>query len=155
MRGVYTFNVQASGIADARTLILFEVPSNMCAEILSASITDLTYDTSEQLEAGLFRVSALGAPTFDAIANVEKHEQGDATNSVVASGSISTTSAEPTYQTTPIDRQGFNNLAGYKYDPIPEERPVISPSTHVGLRLLETPTSSSFSAQIILREIGG
>ena len=155
MRGVYTINVQASSLADARTLLFVEAPSNMCFEILSASITNLDNATSEQLEAGIFRVSNSNSPSFDGAANVEKAESGDAAMSVTASGTVNGTANEPTYQTTPIDRKGFNNLGGYYYDPIPEERVVISPNDSVGLRLLETPAATSFSVQMKIREMGG
>ena len=60
------------------------------------------------------------------------------------------------YSASAIDRQGFNNLAGYFYNPIPEEKPIVSPSAAIGLRLLSIPsTGFNASVQITYREIGG
>ncbi len=49
----------------------------------------------------------------------------------------------------------FNNLGGYNYDPIPEERPVVSPGSFVGLRLTSPSiTQAHINAEIVYREIG-
>jgi hypothetical protein len=90
---------------------------------------------------------------FQGSALNQKHENLDP--STVASASGYVLSGEPTYNTNPIDRQGFNNFGGYNYDPIPEERPVVPPGGFIGLRLTgATITSGHVNAEIIYREIG-
>jgi len=152
MRGVYTAEYDTA-ISGAKTLMLLEVPSDMALEILGASITNQDVDTSEQLEGGLFRVDTLGSASGTDV-TPEKHETGDAASTVTAYANLST---EPSaYDSLGYDHQGFNNLAGYRYDPIPEERPIISPSGAVGLRLLTAPSAAhTLSMQIVYREIGG
>jgi len=158
MRGVYTANEQIAALNPAAgdTLLLIEVPSDLVIEILSASITNLDNDTNEQLEAGLFRVATKGTPAGNAV-TPQKHEDGDAASSCTvlgaANGGLST---EPTaYDGEPFDLQGFSNLAGYRYDPIPEERPIVKPADLVGLRLMAAPSAAfKASVQVIFREIG-
>lgn len=155
MRGVYQLSYQTpSGILGERTLMYFTTPSTKCVEILSAKITNKDVDTSEQLEACISLITTLGTPTAEGTPVVQKSEQGDVNCSVPVSGSV--TANEPTYHAAPIDRQGFNNLAGYYYDPLPEERPIIPPSTSAGIRLLHGPQSNAttFDVQINIREIG-
>ena len=153
MRGVYTAEIEIAALSAAKTVVLLEVPADMVIEILSASIANMDRDTAEQLEAGLFYVATKGTPAGTSI-TPEKHETGDAASTVTALGDLS---AEPTtYNTKAADRQGFNNLAGYRYDPIPEEKPVVSPSGLIGLRLLAAPSTGFKAAcQIVYREIGG
>jgi len=152
MRGVYTaeHDIAVTGV---ETLMLLEVPSDMALEILGASITNQDVDTSEQLHCGLYRVNSIGAPSGTEV-TPQKHENGDVASTVTATAHLET---EPdTYDTLAFDQQGFNNLAGYRYDPIPEERPVISPSGAVGLRLLTAPSAShTLNMQVVFREIGG
>jgi len=154
MRGVYTADFTASGITTGpRTLLMLRAPSNGVVEILRASVTNLSNSTSEQIQAGLFRVTAIGSPVFSGAANIMKHENLDATSTISASGCI--LSGESTFDANPIDKQGFNNLAGYSYDPLPEERPIVPPGGYVGLRLTNlTMTSSILTAEIVYREIG-
>lgn len=153
MRGVYTAEIEISSLSAAKTVLLLEVPSDMVIEILSTSITDMDRDTAEQLEAGLFTVDTKGTPAGTSV-TPEKHESGDAASTVTVLGNLTT---EPTtYNSKAIDRQGFNNLAGYRYDPIPEEKPVVSPSGLIGLKLLAAPaTAFKAACQIVFREIGG
>lgn len=152
MRGVYTAEHDVA-VSGAKTLMLLELPADLVVEVLGASITNQDVDTSEQLHCGLYRVSTIGDPSGTEI-TPEKHENGDVASTVTATAALAT---EPdTYDAIAFDQRGFNNLAGYNYDPIPEERPIVSPSSAVGLRLLSAPsTSHILNMQIIYREIGG
>jgi len=152
MRGVYTAEIEA-GVTAAKSLIHITVPADSVIEILSASITNSDIDATEQLEAGVYHVTTIGAPVGTAI-TPEKHETGDAASGVTAIGNLTT---EPTtYNTIALDHQGFSNLNGYRYDPLPEERPIVSPSGAFGLRLLAAPDgATNLIAQVVYREIGG
>ena len=155
MRGVYTSDYDCSGVVvGPKTLLMLQAPSNGVLEVLRASITNLTNGTAEQWNGGLYRINSMAsAGTFQGNANLQKHELLDPSTVAVSSGYI--LSGEPTYSPYPIDRQGFNNLGGYSYDPIPEERPVIKPGDYVGLRLTNaTITSGHINAEITYREIG-
>ena len=153
MRGVYTAEIEISSFATAITGILLECPADSVLEIISASITNMDTDSNEQLEAGIIMVTTKGAPAGTAM-TPEPHETGDAASGVTALGELTT---EPTtYNTVMIDRQGFSNLAGYRYDPLPEEKPIDSPSGLLGLKLLSAPSAGFKAAcMIVYRELGG
>lgn len=151
MRGVYTAYIDITGISTNKTLMLIQSPSTAVVEIIGIHVTNLDVETSEQLSIGLFKVSTLGSPSGTSV-TPEKHETGDAAAAATLTGNLS---AEPTtYATNPIDKQGVNNLAGYHYDPIPEERPIVAPSGAMGVRLLVSPTSFNCSVMVVFREIG-
>ena len=158
MRGVYTLSVDTqTGILDDRTILYAYGPSNMCVEILSARITQLNVDTAEQLGAGVYKISTITGATSDDSGNIRKHEDGDPLCSVICSGTVSAVGTQVVETGTPIDAQGFNNLAGYYYDPIPEERVVLSPGQGVALKLSIAPASNAtrFIGEMNIREIGG
>lgn len=151
MRGVYSASMSISSLDAAKTLILLQIPSSCVVEILSASVSNKTAETNEQIEVGIYRVGTLGSPAGTSITAV-KSEAGDATSGLTILGNLS---GEPNaYATIPIDLQGVASLAGYRYDPMPEERPIIAPSAAVGLRLLSSPDGFDAVAKITWREIG-
>ena len=152
MRGVYTAQIPIASISGAKTLLVLRAPSNAVAEVLSASISNNNNDTPEQLEAGLFKITNIASIAGTAVTPT-KHEPLDGASVCGSSGNLS---AEPSsYDSDAIDRQGWNNLAGYRYDPIPEERPIVGPTGAIGLRILGTiDTAFSGVAQIVYREIG-
>jgi hypothetical protein len=151
MRGVYTANIDISGLSSAKTLILLQASATSVIEILSVHLTNQNNEVNEQWPVGLFHVTTYGSPAGTAI-TPEKHEKLDASSVATVLGNLT---AEPTlYSTNPIDKEGISSLSGYHYDPIPEERPVIPPSGAMGLRLLIVPTATDVSANIVYREIG-
>ena len=151
MRGVYTANITITGLSTAKTLLLLTAPSTAVLEILSVRLTNLANETNEQWSVGLFHVTTVGSPSGTSV-TPEKHEKLDAASTTTATGNLS---SEPTtYATNPIDKDGPASLSGYRYDPLPEERPICPPSGAIGLRMLAAPTSVDVSAQIVFREIG-
>jgi hypothetical protein len=155
MRGVYRANLQVTGLTAGRTMIYLTAPAAKAVEILSATITPIGSNvTNQNLEACLQRISVLGTPTVGATLTPSPSETGDQAAATVAKGTV--TASEPTYAAnTQIGREGFASLAGYRFQPVPEERPVIAPGDSWGLRLLNSAlTSADFDVEIVLREIG-
>ena len=151
MRGVYTISIDIAGITEDKTLILLTSPSTAVLEILSAQVSNLNNETNEQWDIGLFHVTTIGSPTGTSI-TPEKHERLDAAASATGLGDLD---GEPSaYNSAAIDKQGVASLGGYRYDPTPEERPIVGPSRAIGLRLLTSPAETDISASIIFREIG-
>jgi len=152
MRGVYTANYTITSLNAAKSLMTLLAPSTACLEILNANITNLDSEVSEQLSVGLFNITTYGSPAGTSV-TPEKHENLDAASTTTVLANLS---GEPTaYAANPIDKQGINNLSGYRYDPMPEERPIVGPSRGIGLRLLVTPSGVfNCSVQIVYREIG-
>lgn len=151
MRGVYTSEAKLSAWAVARGLILIQAPAGKVVEIISAHIGDVgTNVTNQQLEARLSRVTTLGSAA--GTANTPNPEEvGDqAAGSTIITG---LTTDITTYGAN-IDHQGFASLAGYQFNPLPEERPIIQPSAYLILALVVAPTSFDAVVQVKFREIG-
>lgn len=152
MRGVYTAHADISGLAASKTLMYITAPATAAIEILGVHVTNFNNNTAEQWIVSLQRISSLGTPTATTI-TPQKHENGDQASASTVKSNV--TASEPTYDTNgPVDKQGVSNLAGYHYDPIPEERPVVAPSGSWGVRMLSTPTSTDVGVYIVYREIG-
>ena len=153
MRGVYTASYLISGLSAAKTLMYITTTSSIMAEILSASVTDATNVTNQQLEITLQRVATLGTPTATSITPAQ-HENSD--QAAVSTVKANVTASEPTYTAnTQIGHEGCSSLGGWFFDPMPEERPLIPPSATMGLRLLtSSPTAQDTVVRITFRELG-
>jgi hypothetical protein len=150
---VYTAEWEIASITGAQTVMYLESPSSKCIEILAASLTNMDNDNAESLEAGLLYSDGTTGTGIGSGVTPQTHELGDAASTALVTADLS--SDPTTLSTTFYDKQGFVNLAGYRYDPIPEERPVVSPSRGVALKLLAAPgTAFKATCQIVFREIG-
>lgn len=152
MRGVYTAHIDISAINNDISLMTVRAPSTAIVEVISVAVSNLDSEVSEQLSIAFTRVTTYGSPTGTTV-TPEKHEAGD---QAAASTVLGNLSGEPTaYASVPLDKQGVNALSGYRYDPMPEERPTIAPSAAIGVRLLTTPsTPFDCSVAVVFREIG-
>lgn len=151
MRGMYTANYTITGLSSSKTVMLIQSPSTAVLEIYSVILSNLDSETSEQWSIGLYRVTTYGSPTGTSVTPTK--------NEILDSSSIATVLAnltvEPTvYSSIALDKQGVNNLSGYRFDPIPEQRPIIGPSIGFGVRVLTTPASFNASITVAYREIG-
>ena len=152
MRGVYTTSIKISALAAAKTLAYLTAPADKVVEILSASVTDASNETNEQLECALQRITTLGTPTGTTL-TFAKHEAGDQAAGTTGKGNI--TASEPTYTAdTELGREGHSTLGGWYFNPIPEERPTLGGQLSMGLRMLATPAAFDAIAKITFREIG-
>lgn len=153
MRGVYEAGIRISALAATRTLMYITAPSNRVVEILSIAVTNESNTTNQQLECTLQRISTLGSPTGTGVTPTPTEQNDQAAASTVV-GNI--TASEPTYASgTEIGREGWPSLGGYRFQPVPEERPVIAGGVSWGLRLInQTPTAFDCVVRIVFREIG-
>jgi len=152
MKGVYTVSIPIAALAAAKTALYITAPATKVIEILSASLTNESNETNEQVECCLQRVNVLGAPTKTDVTPA-KHENGDQAATATCAGNV--TASEPSYVAdTEIGREGFPSLGGWRFDPVPEERMYIPPSGTVGLRVLNSPTAFDAIAKLTFREIG-
>ena len=156
MRGVYTAEDAMATITTAKTVMYLTNAADMTLEIMSAWISNIDNDTNEQCEAALWRIQTIGTPTATSVTPT-KMEKGDVASSVTAGANV--TASEPTYFTAPdlsVGLAGFALLAGWKYQPVPEERMLVSPSESIGLRLLSNISSATeLAVGIMFREMGG
>lgn len=151
MRGVYTAEALITSLATSKTVILVQAPSTAVVELYSVRLTNADVELSEQLSIGIYRVTTVGSPVGTSVTPA-KHENGDANSAVTCLVDLT---VEPTaYNAVAVDHEGVSNLSGYRYDPIPEERPTIPPTGAIGLRILSAPSSFNAVVQVVFREIG-
>lgn len=155
MKGVYTATIEITGVTTAQTLLYLKAPADIAVEVLSATVTNGDNDTAEQIVCELKAVSGVTAATM-ASAITPTPTEGVVDGGQVASSTVSgNASAEPHYyELTHYDKQGVNNLGGYEFVGMPEERIVLKGQTEIGLRTTETIASTMLIAQIRFREIG-
>ncbi len=154
MRGVYSASYRISALAASKTLMYLTAPARRVVEILSASVTNESNETNEQLLCTLQQVSGypLGAPSGTAV-TAAPHEPGDQAASTTIVANVS--GNEPTYfANTEVGREGFSSLGGYYFDPLPEERPVVPTTGVLGLRMINSPTAFDAVVKVTFREIG-
>lgn len=153
MRGVYKLQSNISSVTTSKTLAYISTASTRPIEIYRVTVTSLDETTSEQMEIMLNRISTLGTPTATTV-TPKPLEEGS--NAFGGTCKVNVTANEPTYdQTTDsICYKGENKVSGWEYVPLPEERPIILPSDNVGLKLMNTITSSTLSIEVVFREIG-
>lgn len=154
MRGVYHASYAISGLAAAKTVMYITSASGKVVEILSASLSNESNETNEQLECKFHRVATLGTPTATTV-TAAPTEPGDQAAGSTVKGNV--TALEPTYEAEHVKefgKKGFSSLAGWYFDPLPEERPVIESAGTIGLRMMSTPTAFDALLNIVFREIG-
>lgn len=156
MRGVYTAEISIAALAGAtapgKTLLYITAPAAAAVEILSASVTNASNETNEQLLFDIRRVGTLGTPTGTPVTPT-KHESGDQAAASTVKGNV--TASEPTYTAnTSMGKAGAATLGGWFYQPAPEERPIIPPAGTSGLLLVGTCTAFDAQVVIVFREIG-
>ena len=158
MRGVYTASCEITSLSAAKTLMYVTAASTHALEILEAHVTNATNNTAAQLACLLQRITSVGTPTATDLkgaspTQVCPEDVGDQASAVTAcKGNV--TASEPTYGGAVLDRQAVNNLGGYHFVPLPEDRPTVPPSGSIGLYLATAPTSGTFEVEITWREIG-
>jgi hypothetical protein len=154
MRGVYEMSGIISGLAAAKTLAFLTAPASKVIEILSASVTNATNETNEQLECFFQRITTLGTPTATTVTPAPTEPGDQATG---ATAKINCTSEPTTYTAnTNFGDEGFPSLGGWRYQPVPEERLYVAPGASIGLQLKTSPALGAFDAlvRIVYREIG-
>jgi hypothetical protein len=153
MRGVYTAVIKITGLAAAKTLLYLTAPANKVVEVLSASVTNSGSNvTNQQLELTLQKVNVLGSPTASTL-TPSPHEQGDQASGSTVKGNV--TASEPSYvANTDLGHEGSSSLAGWFFQPLPEERAYIAGGDTWGLRMLSTPTAYDANVRFTYREIG-
>lgn len=155
MRGVYvvTFRTTGAAITAAVPLLLVTPPSNTLLELLGAAVTNISSINNQQLECCLQRQNG-GAPVGTASPpSPTPTEPGDQADSSTVLWLLTT---PPTWDAQKVfGDQGWQVQGGWFYDPVPEERVVVSPANGIGLRLLSTPSPAiDVAVELVYRKIG-
>lgn len=154
MRGVYALNYEIAGFTTAKSLAMVTAAATHVLELLEVHVTNSNNAITAQLGVALQRISSIGsaAGTNLKTSNVVPDDVGDQATAVTTA--IGNLTVEPTTYSTVLDQQGVNNLAGYHYVPLPEDRPTVPPGGTIGLRMLSNLSSTTLEVQMIWREIG-
>jgi len=149
---LYTVAIGSQAQTAAKTLIEVASAADSVTLVERLSITQTSFDTSENLGTKTQRITTTGTGTAT---TPEPLQAGDA----AFGGTVETNSTiEPTYTAgTEILEQGFNVLSGYLWTPANDDEVItISPSALIGMNLDVAPSASmNFSYMCTLREIGG
>lgn len=154
MGRIYSALIHATSVDTARTLLYLTAPADGVLKIINAEVAAADDDVNEQMDIGFQRVNALGTPTATALTPTP-HSVGDAAFGGTAAGNV--TASEPTYlANTEIGRMGASSLGGWQYRPADDERPEVSPSATLGLRLITAQdTAKDLQVVVVFEEIGG
>lgn len=156
---VYSAAYRISGVTAAKTLMYLTAPSTAVVEILSASVTNESNETNEQIACALQRITSLGTPTATTVTPADHENLSPSASSTVKAN---VTASEPTYGAVAQNAdivgafglEGASSLGGWDFNPMPEERVIVAPSASIGLRLLNAITSADLVVRLTFREIG-
>jgi len=156
MRGIYTASAKAPGITAAGTLGYITAPANKVVEIIAVTVTNESNATNYQMEVAITPITTLGSPSNYTAATPAKHEAGDQAAGTTVNIASSNSRTEPTTYGSPTQiQEGATSLIGFRYEPQPDERPVMTNSANWGIRLITTPgASTDFDVRVTFREIG-
>jgi len=152
MRGVYTGSVLHTVVSAATNMWTLTAPTNCVIEIYEASIKNLTNETNEQLQYGMFRATTAGVGTATQI-TLKKTESLDSAAPTISGVSClvkSYATTQPILEADPVDPDGGSSLAGYLYDPSPETRYVLEGQGILTLRIV-TATFAAIDALATLK----
>ena len=157
----YEVSQTVATVAAAQTLGILTMPADRIALLEKVEVTSRGQPVAEQLDIELARVSALGTPTVshdnDAGGNndviVQQHDEGDAATGATVSFDV--TASEPTLIASPINRQGVQNMDGYRFNADVFQPVVVGVSQSVAVKLMAAPNAShELTVTFKWREIG-
>lgn len=149
--GLYSVAIGSQAQTAARTLVEIAAPSDAVVFVERESITQTSFDTSENLGTKTQDIATTGTGT----ATTPRPLQG---GYAAFGGTVETNSTiEPTYGTPVWIESGFNVLSGFLWTPANDDEViVISPSQLLGMNLDVAPSGSmDFSYMVTIREVGG
>jgi hypothetical protein len=166
MRGVFTLEYTILTVLDNPAVepkTLMFVGRSVTApfvsfEILGADVTNCDQAVNEQLEIKIARTQSFNAANLAGSTplSVCRSEDGDSDCGALLTTKLGNCSADTSTYEYPIDHQGVPSLAGYHYQPLPEERHILSQGDGLGIILVKAPTAQfKCVVQLRLRAIGG
>lgn len=149
--GVYVARCVPTAFTTAITLVQVATPATCVIEILRAQVTQTTLTASGMMDVALLKKTGAATVTsFTAIPWREKDGPALCVGGTTATGFNA--SAEGTNGNV-IHRESANVLNGWLFIPSIEERITVAPSSFIALTFLTAPTSGSYEAEIVFREL--
>ena len=134
------FNVSTAYTTAPKTVVQVAPPAAHVIDVLKASLGQSNYLTSSMQTIGLATTTAAATVTS---ATPVPLNAGSVASSCV--GGTSATGREASAEGTTIvilETEDFNTLSSWRYEPVPERRPRITPALFLALRLISAPASS-------------
>jgi len=104
------------------------------------------------LKASAFGTYTSTTPAPTEIGAVASGISGSTSNAAASAGTDSSSNGAGTL--TVLGQEGFNNLNGWIWIPVPEERPLVGPDLTFCLQLQGTPTTlTGWNAQVTFEEV--
>lgn len=143
--GIYVARFDATAISTARTMVQVNAAATRALEIIRVWVSFST-TTSTATEIRLKQITTAGTgTTFTPIRLAgESTATAGATNNHTAEGTLGDV----------YIREYVNQLNGYLYLPVPEERVIVAPSGRFAVEFPTAPASVTVSAGIVWGELG-
>jgi hypothetical protein len=137
----------------AITALQIAAGTSMPLTIMRAKVTQRTSQTSTAVGAYLVRKTAAATVTAAVAGDLRKKDPGDAATSVQLGTALTgyAASAEGTDGDI-IEREGFNILNGWYYEPQPELRDTVPAGGIIGLKFSAAPPNGTYSVTIAFAE---
>ena len=151
------YSASFDGVAVTAIQDLFELvaPSDAAVVLHSAYVgqsSDSGDSESEMLRVTISRTDNTASGTGGTAPTARPHEAGDA----AFGGTVEVNNTTQATVTTVVQAYAFNIQAGWFYQPVPEERIVLSPSGTLVVELPAAPSDSlTMSGTITFEAIGG
>lgn len=157
---VYTAVFEEVAVTAAQDLFEVVAPADACLEIISARVGQSSDAADAQAEmAAISIVRGVGTVTSGSGGTTPTPtplHQGGAASGATVEANNTTKMVVGTGSLEILLNDDFNVQVGYLYQPVPEERPIVSPSDRITLELVNAPADSiTMSGTITYREIGG
>jgi hypothetical protein len=165
MGRIYSCGAENQTLGTGNVLLAFQTAASLNAGCIISmrrlEIYQSGTSTSAQIRAEFFKRDTAGTLTTTSVTPQGIIIGGPAsglsgnTSVIGGTGRIGINSSADSGGTyTSINPFGFNNLNGYLWIPVPEERIIVPPSTVAGIRLLATPaTTTGWTISLEMEEI--
>lgn len=143
--GIYVARFEATSISTARTMVQVNAAATRALEIIRVWVSFST-TTSTATEVRLKQTTTAGTGSAFTVIRIagESTATASATTNHTAEGSLGDV----------YIREYVNQLNGYLYLPVPEERIIVSPSGRFAVEFPSAPSAVTVSAGIIWGELG-
>ena len=148
--GIYKIS-QKITITTTLTLLQIKAGATTPFELIRASVTNASVETSDTMHIQLLRKSS--AATVTALTPLLLRPSDAAADAVGGTAATGHTASVEGTDTDVLDEEGVNVLNGYHYLPVPEERPIIVGAGFIALRSVITIASTDLVCVMVFGEL--
>jgi len=150
--GSYAVNSIAATVAALESVVQVAPPASHVIDVLEASSGQRASVTSAMQPIQIITTTA--AATVTAFTPIAVNAGGAASACVSGTGSTGINASGEGTTIVILVAEDFNVLSSWRYEPIPERRPRITPALFLALRYAATPaTSLTVDSQVVFFEL--